>query len=103
MLMPVFPRTNVGYYDGTEYNMVYEHAFDRDIALLHKKLENPGLREMLTLEYKKKGFDVNDFLKLDEQLVAMFDHAVEYLNRYGHNVETDKMFLSGYSALWYIY
>lgn len=98
MLMPVFPRTNVGYYDGTEYNMVYEHAFDRDIALLHKKLENPGLREMLTLEYKKKGFDVNDFLKLDEQLVAMFDHAVEYLNRYGHNVETDKMFLSGYSA-----
>lgn len=41
---------------------------------------------------------MNKFARQDEQLVAMFNHAVKYLNKYKHGVETDKMFLCGYSA-----
>lgn len=99
MLMPVFPRTSVWYFDKYgEYNMFYEHAFDRDTATLHNKVKDPETRKMLEPLYEEKGFNIDDFLRLDEQLVAMFNHAVGYLNKYGHNVETDKMFLCGYSA-----
>lgn len=99
MLMPVFPRTSVMYFDKYgEYNMFYEHAFDRDTATLHNKVKDLEMRKMLEPLYEEKGFNIDDFLRLDEQLVAMFNHAVEYLNKYGHNVETDRMFLCGYSA-----
>lgn len=97
MLMPAFPRTNAIYHSD-EFNAIYEHAFDRDIATLHLKVKVPKLKVNLEDVYAEKGFSVYDFLRLDEQLVAMFNHAVEYLNKYGHNVETDKMFLCGYSA-----
>lgn len=97
MIMPVFPRTNVSYYY-EEHNAIYEHAFDRDIATLHNKVKDPVVRDMLEARYEEKGFNLDDFLRLDEQLVAMFEHAVDYLNKYGHYVETDKMFLCGYSA-----
>ena len=97
MLMPVFPRTSIYYYY-EEANMFYEHAFDRDIATLHNKVKNPVIRNILEPLYEEKGFSLDDFLRLDEQLVAMFDHATEYLNKYGHNIEVDRMFLSGYSA-----
>lgn len=98
MLMPVFPRTGVNYSSGGEYNVFYEHAFDRDIATLHNKLEDSNSRKVLEDSFAEKGYDVDMFTRQDEQLVAMFNHAVDYLNNYGHNVETDKMFLSGYSA-----
>ncbi|SOC34829.1 hypothetical protein [Ureibacillus acetophenoni] len=98
MLMPAFPRTGSSYKNNGERNTFYEHALDRDIATLHNKLEDPNLRKQLEDAFEKEGYDVDKFSNLDEQLVAMFEHAVEYLNEYGHQVETDKMFLTGYSA-----
>lgn len=98
MLMPVFPKSLVFYENDNDINMFYEHAFDRDIATLHNKLEDPSLKKILDDLFKEKGYDVNKFPRQDEQLVAMFNHAVEYLNKYKHGVETDKMFLCGYSA-----
>lgn len=98
MLIPVFPQPNVFYNYNGEQNMTYEHAFDRDMATLHNKVKIPDLRQKIALEYANKGLNVDDFLKLDEQLLAMFNHAVEYLNKYNHNVDKEKMFLCGYSA-----
>lgn len=98
MLMPAYPNLNVGYYhEGADY-FSYEHALDRETATLHLKLKDQKLKEKILSGYEEKGFDANDFAKLDEQLIAMFNHAVEYLNKYGHKVEKDKMFLNGYSA-----
>lgn len=98
MIMPVFPRTNLDYYYNNENNKIYEHSLDRDIATLHKKLENSNLRKILTDKYENNGYDVNKFVHLDRQLLAMIDHAIEYLNSHEHNIENDRVFLCGYSA-----
>ena len=97
MLMPAYPRIN-SYYeiDNTSY-LTYEHALDRETATLHLKNSDPKTKKIVAKAYADNNENIEDFLKLDEQIVAMFEHAVEYLNKYGHNVE-DKMFLSGYSA-----
>lgn len=98
MIMPVFPRPNVDYHYDGEYNDFYTHALDRDTATLHLKMKDKDLEDQLTHQFANAGFDANDFYSLDKQLVSMIDHAIEYLNQYEHNVETDKVFLSGYSA-----
>lgn len=98
ILMPAYPVANVYFEHNQGSYMTDEHAFERESSRLHISMQNPKLKELLTKEYQSKGLNVNDYVKLDEQLIAMFDHAVEYLNKYGHNVDTDKMFMCGYSA-----
>lgn len=98
MIMPAYPCPNVYYHIAKIPHMTYEHALDRETATLHLKYKDPKLSKIVTGAYAAKDIDIKDFLKLDEQIVAMFDHAVEYLNKYGHKMETDKMFLHGYSA-----
>lgn len=98
MLMPAYPVANVYFEQNQERYMTDEHAFEREISRLHISLADSLLNEKLTKGYEAKGLNVNDYIKLDEQLIAMFNHAVEYLNKYGHNMETEKMFLCGYSA-----
>jgi uncharacterized protein YjdB len=97
MLMPVFPRPDVGYYNDNENNWIYTHALDRDTATLHLMMKDEQLGSLLTNQFKNAGFDVNHFIKLDEQLAAMTRHAIKYLNQYGNKIE-NKIFLSGYSA-----
>lgn len=105
MIMPVFPNTNTGYYDEKQlgkldeiYNFVYENSYDRDVVMLKSLMKDEKIAEQLVKGYGKYNHKVEDFYDLGEQLNAMFDHAVEYLNKYGHNVETDKMFFCGFSA-----
>lgn len=98
MLMPVIPRASSVYvYNGEDY-VTYEHALDREVAMHHIKLQDPKLKDFLVDGYTLKGYDVYDFVKLDEQLIAMFNHAVEYLNENNFNIQTDKMFMDGFSA-----
>ncbi|HYF77603.1 MAG TPA: stalk domain-containing protein [Symbiobacteriaceae bacterium] len=98
MLFPAFPRPDVSYNNGGEFNLFYTHAFDRDTARLHLMLKEPNLGASLTQSFKQAGFDVNTLANLDLQLNAMIDHAIAYLNQYGHKVEPTKVMLNGYSA-----
>ena len=98
IIIPAYPVANSFYeVDGIPY-MTYEHALDRETARLHLNYKNPKTKNLLVGAYSERDLDVKKFLNLDKQIIAMFDHAVEYLNKYGHNMETDKMFLNGYSA-----
>ncbi|HWI53743.1 MAG TPA: hypothetical protein VNT01_16520 [Symbiobacteriaceae bacterium] len=98
LLYPAFPRPDVTYVYQGESNQFYTHALDRDTATLHVKMSDPAGAEALTPAFQKAGYDVQTFLRLDLQLSAMIDHAIEYLNQYGHKVEPHKVFLSGYSG-----
>ena len=53
--------------------------------------ENPEIAE----KYKERGYEVKDLYNLDKQVLAMIDHAIEYLNKYDHKVEKDKFIISG--------
>ena len=97
LLMPVFLRPPIRYNAGSGDNCFYTHALDRDTAILHLLLEAPKFKQELTQAFGKEGLDVDQFVRLDQQLVAMIDHAIEYLNGQGQNLE-QKVFLSGYSA-----
>lgn len=105
-LMPVFPNTNIDYINedlksndwSYKWNAIYENAYDRDTAILHNLLKHEKIGKIVREKYNKLGYNADDFVDLGSQLSAMFDHAVEYLNKYGHNVETDKMFFYGFSA-----
>lgn len=98
-ILPMFPRPDVGYYDDKEgYNWLYTHALDRDTALLHKKLQNYNIANEIEDEFLKLGLNPSHFEHLDRQVIAMADHAVEYLNTYNQGIEADKFFLYGYSA-----
>lgn len=96
-LIPAFPRPSVSYPDGTQQRMLYTHALDRDTAILHLDLENPSVATGAKSAIQAAGFAPESLLNLDRQLAAMIDHAVAYLNQYGHNVEK-QVFLVGYSA-----
>lgn len=98
LLYPAFPRPDVTYVYQGESNQFYTHALDRDTATLHLKMRDPAGAEALTKAFKQAGYDVKEFLQLDVQLNAMIDHAIGYLNQYGHKVEPHKVFLSGYSG-----
>lgn len=97
-LIPVFPRPIIDYTYNGEYNVFYTHALDRDTETLHLKLKDPKISETLTSKFKGNGYDVKSFLRLDVQLEAMIDDAVDYLNKMGQKVEKHKIFFSGYSA-----
>lgn len=99
MMVPVFPRPLVDYnnYYG-EYNWFLTHSLDRDTALLHLNMQKPSLRQTLIERFAEASFNVHHLERLDLQLIAMFDHAIEYLNQQEFNLEPTKVFLYGYSA-----
>lgn len=96
-LMPVFPRPDVTFHQN-EVNLLYTHALDRDTARLHLAMADPWNAPMVREAFRQAGFEVEKFLRLDLQLIAMIDHAIGYLNQYGHQVQPKKVFLAGYSA-----
>jgi len=97
MIMPTTPRSHVCYGYGSDPNCIDEHSFDRDIVRLDKLLsENHG--KEIEYGYQSKGLIAQDYLNYDKQLIAMFEHAAQYLNSYNQNVQIDKMILTGYSS-----
>jgi len=98
LLVPVFPRPKVGYSFWGEHNIILTHSFDRDTAILHLKMQDPNLRPMLIREFADANFNVHHLERLDLQLIAMIDHALEYLNKHQFNLEPAKVFMYGYSA-----
>ncbi len=98
LLVPVFPRPPVSYSNTDETNMFHTHILDRDTATLHLMLKDQNLAKVLHAEFEAAGFGARELQNLDLQLTAMIDHAVEYLNRYGHDIESYKVFLTGFGA-----
>ena len=98
LIIPAIPRSHVHYYDENgQLNAIFEHAFDRDSAQLQQILSSTTGSAMRA-GYKSLGYDAESFIRLDDQVIAMFEHAVSLLNEQGANVETEKMFMSGFSA-----
>ena len=97
LLMPVIPRPVITYRSGGEENTFLTHALDRDVATLHLKMQDPELARLLERQFSQAGYAVESFTHLDQQVVAMIEHAVGYLNQYGHDVE-EQVFLVGFSA-----
>lgn len=99
-MTPLIPRTYASYRGGANYedhNSVFEHQLDRDIIMLEKLKEDASIGPQIINSYYDYGYDINDYLNMDKQVLAMIDHAIEYLNKYGHNVE-DKILIGGDSA-----
>nr|PZN71188.1 MAG: hypothetical protein DIU55_09450 [Bacillota bacterium] len=97
LLMPAFPRPHVAWHDGTQWRVLYTHALDRDTATLHLAFADPRTARAAESAIRSAGYTPESLTHLDRQLAAMIDHAISYLNQYGHNVEP-KVFLVGYSA-----
>ena len=98
LIMPVIPRSHVHYYDkNNELNAIYEHAFDRDTAFLNEILTSSA-GGVVRAGYEKLGLRADDFVNLDEQVLAMFEYATHYLNTYSQQVEQEQMFMAGFSA-----
>ncbi|MDR7857588.1 S-layer homology domain-containing protein [Tissierella sp.] len=100
VMVPLYPRTHIPYFaekDYTDPNFIFEHQFDRDSVMLEELLEDEFIREQLLENYSENYYNVEDFLDFDKQILAMIDHAIDYLNQYGHNVE-DKILIGGDSA-----
>jgi len=97
LLIPAIPRPVITYRYGGEENTLFTHALDRDAATLHLKMQDPDLARLLERQFGQAGFTVESLTHLDRQVVAMIEHAVGYLNHYGHGVE-EQVFLVGFSA-----
>lgn len=99
LLMPVFPRPHITLpnpIDGP-CNTLYTHGLDRDSAILHLKMQDPNRSQDIVARFAAYNLDAHDFKRLDLQVLAMIDHALEYLNPQGFNLER-KVFLRGFSA-----
>ncbi len=97
LIMPAIPRPVITYRLGGEENTLFTHALDRDAATLHLKMQDPAAAAVLERQFRQAGFTVESLMHLDGQVVAMIEHAVAYLNQYGHGVE-EQVFLVGFSA-----
>ncbi|MBP2019814.1 pimeloyl-ACP methyl ester carboxylesterase [Symbiobacterium terraclitae] len=97
LLIPAIPRPVITYRYGGEENTLFTHALDRDAATLHLKMQDPELARLLERQFSQAGYTVESLAHLDRQVVAMIEHAVGYLNRYGQGVE-EQVFLVGFSA-----
>lgn len=100
VMVPLIPRTKNGYWAEKDYsdrNFFHEHGLDRDIIMLDKLLEDEFIREQLMESYDRNDYNIDDYLDFDKQILAMIDHAIDYLNQYGHKVE-DKILIGGDSA-----
>lgn len=96
-LIAAFPRPNITYYAGGMWHFPYTHSLDRTSATLHMQHRDPAMTRLLDDHFTQAGFTVPSLLHIDRQVVAMIDHAVSYLNQYGHHVQP-QAFLVGYSA-----
>ncbi|SDZ28943.1 hypothetical protein SAMN05660462_02547 [Proteiniborus ethanoligenes] len=101
LIIPIIPRTNT-YYNNIvnnveDENMVYEHQLDRDSLLLKDLMKDKVIGEQLKTGYSDGGYNINDFVDIDKQVLAMIDHAIAYLNKYDHKVE-NKVMWNGFSA-----
>lgn len=97
VLVPAFPRYRVNYENG----FFYTHALDRYSMMLDNMYSDMRTNDRFLSSVDEEGLELEDIDKMrniDEQLEAMIDHAVDYLNEYDHGVEEDKVFVSGYSA-----
>ncbi|WOV84749.1 Ig-like domain-containing protein [Sporosarcina jeotgali] len=98
MIMPAAPRSHVCYRDeNREMNCIDEHSFDRDTARF-KQLLTFDFAKDIRRGYEELSLNAEDYIDYDEQIIAMFKHAAAYLNSYVQSVETDQMYLSGYSS-----
>lgn len=97
LLIAAIPRPVITYRYGGGENTLFTHALDRDAATLHLKVQDPDLARLLERQFSRAGFTAESLTHLDRQVVAMIEHAVGYLNQYGHGVE-EQVFLVGFSA-----
>ncbi|MCD5324166.1 MULTISPECIES: alpha/beta hydrolase family protein [Pontibacillus] len=96
-LTPAFPRYRVGY----DHGYFYTHALDRYTMNVKNMLPNMRTDERFIDRIESEGLEIKDFnnlARVDLQLEAMIDHAINYLNERGEEIASDKVFLSGYSA-----
>lgn len=99
LVMPVFCRPHVVYLDkDNEENLFYTQAFDRDTATLHLKMQDNIVAKVLRDAFLKEGYEVNEFLHLDDQIASIAEHAKAYLNSEGWQVDAGKIFIAGFSA-----
>lgn len=99
MLMPAVPRTNV-YYNSpiSGQNWIDAHSFDRDAAIMKQLVNDPYLySQFLKPHYADFDLQPELYVDYDEQLVAMFEHAVDYLASQNIAV-ADKFIINGYSS-----
>ncbi|MBA2175322.1 hypothetical protein H0266_10480 [Halobacillus locisalis] len=97
VLIPAFPRYRARY-DGGYF---YSHALDRYTMTLDDMYSDMKDDDRFLQSLNREDLTLNDIEKmsgLDLQLESMIDHAISYLNENNQGVESDKVFLSGYSA-----
>ncbi|HKL09948.1 MAG TPA: stalk domain-containing protein [Clostridia bacterium] len=98
IVMPIIPRTSISVkQDGFGYSFLYEHSLDRDSLYVKELVTTDSHRQSNLYNYAEAGYDPEKFYDFDEQIVAMIDHAVSYLNEQGMGVE-EKVIGIGYSA-----
>lgn len=102
MITPIIPRTHVKYIDtrnGIEdVNFTYEHQLDRDTIFLHELLKDEKIGKSLKKGFKNKEYnDIDKFIRIDKQVLAMIDHAIEYLREHEYTMD-DKVVMVGFSA-----
>jgi len=101
-LLPLIPRTGVSFHtDTTGHASIYESALDRDAIfyeeILSGDMYGPSVAEDVRTQLIEKGFNPNDFINIDEQVIHMISYANEYLEDHGYVLE-DKVFMNGFSA-----
>lgn len=102
LVLPLIPRVGASFSTSeTGYVNTYEAALDRDTIfyeeILSGQMYGQEVAIKLSQELIEKGFNPDDFLNIDEQVVNMITHANDYLESYGYELE-DKVFMNGFSA-----
>lgn len=83
-LVPAFPRPQ----SLVNNQPIYTHALTRNTIFLEDLMKASGNDEKL----------FKDMIRVEKQLNAMMSHAIQYLNQYGYNVDSQKVFMWGFSA-----
>jgi len=96
-ILPIFPRYNAYFFNGGSTSYLYTHALDRDTAIFRELITKKDISTDFQRQFSSAGFNYNDFVDLDVQVINMADHARQYLNQNGITVN-DKFFMYGYSA-----
>lgn len=96
-LMPIFPRPDL-YFDRRG---PYTHSLDSYTIFMDEwfleDYQDSSYQAMMARNKITKA-EVESMYKLDEQLNAMMDHAIELLNANDQDVNEEKVFMYGFSA-----
>lgn len=96
-LMPIFPRPDL-YFNG---RAPYTHSLDSYTIFMEERFsedyEDSSFQSMMDRNHIIKS-DVERMYDMDEQLNAMMDHAIALLNANEHKVNSEKVFMYGFSA-----